>query len=328
MQAAVYDRYGPPDVLQLATLDDPVPAPDAVLIRIRAAAVAAEDCLFRRGRPLAARLATGPVRPRVPVLGSSLAGDIVAVGAAVRRFRPGQRVFAASDSGFGAHAGAVCLPADGALAPLPARLDYAEAVSLCAGGLTALPFLRDAGRIRRGQRVLVIGASGSVGTAAVQLAVHFGAEVTGVCSTAHLELVLALGAERAIDYTREDCTRTAKRYDIVFDTAGKSSFARCRGVLRRGGVYLATVLTPAILLQTLWTRIPGGRRARIMFTGLRPAADKARDLAFLGALADAGAYRPVIDRLYPLERIVEAHRYVEQGHKQGNVIVLPAHAGA
>lgn len=327
MKAIVYTQYGPPEVLQLREVDKPVPGSTEVLVRIQAANVASEDCTFRKGRPLIARMATGLVRPGTATPGSSLAGEIEAVGKDVSRFKTGDPVFAVSDETFGAYAEYICLPEDGVLALKPDNLTCEEAVSVCGGGLTALPFLRDAGKIRRGQKLLVNGASGSVGTAAVQLASHFGAQVTGVCSTGNVELVRSLGAGRVIDYTRMDFTNSSETYDIVFDTVGKSTFSSCKRLLKPGGCYLTTVLTAGILVQMLWTSMVGSKRARILFAGLRPVAAKADDLVLLKELAEAGAFRPVIDRAYTLEQTVEAHRYVDQGHKKGNVVLTMGHVG-
>lgn len=321
MRASVYERYGPPDVVRLSEVDTPVPGAGDVLIRVHATTVTSEDCTFRRGRPLVSRSATGWRRPRVQTLGSNLAGTVEAVGRGVERFSVGDRVVAASGATFGAHAEYACLPATGALAVVPPTMTFGDAVSVSSGGLTALPFLRDSGHLREGQRVLVNGASGAVGTAAVQLAKHFGADVTGVCSTTNVELVQELGADRVIDYTRADFTAGSEMYDVVFDTVGKSSFSRCRSVLKRPGIYLSTVLTAGIVLQMLRTARLSRKRAVIAFTGLRPDTDKAIDLAFLLALAEAGTMRPVIDRRYALDEIAEAHRYVDGGHKRGNVVI-------
>lgn len=326
MNSIVYTRYGPPEVLQLRQVDKPVPGDDEVLIKIHAVTVASEDCIFRKGRPFIARMATGLFRPKIAVLGSSLAGEVEDAGKDVKRFKVGDPVFAASDDSFGAYAEYICLPEDGALALKPANMTHAESVSVSAGGLTALSFLRDAGKIQRGQRVLINGASGSVGAAAVQLASSLGAEVTGVCSSANLELVKSLGANAVIDYTREDFTRSGKTYDLIFDAVGKASFSRCKDSLRENGLYLSTVLTAGILFQMLLTSLVGSRRAAITFAGLRPASEKAGDLVYLKGLAEAGTVKPVIDRSFRLEQIVEAHRYVDQGHKRGNVIVTPGNS--
>ncbi|MGW0777491.1 NAD(P)-dependent alcohol dehydrogenase [Streptomyces sp. NPDC002835] len=208
----------------------------------------------------------------------------------------------------------------------PSGLTHAEAVAVAEGALTALPFLRDTAGLRAGQSILVNGAAGSIGTAAVQLATHFGAEVTGVCSTANTELVRSLGAVKVIDRTAEDFARQESAYDVIFDAVGKSSFAHCRGALKPGGVYLTTEPSPAVLGQMLWTKL-GNKKARIAFTGLRPPHEKAKDLALIGELAGAGEIRPVIDRSYPLERAAEAHAYVGAGHKKGAVIMLPSENG-
>jgi NADPH:quinone reductase-like Zn-dependent oxidoreductase len=321
MQAIVYERYGAPDILQLTEVARPSPGDNEVLIGIRAASVTTADCAARAGRPLFARLAFGLFRPKQSILGTEFAGVIEACGRQVTRLSVGDEVYAATGADFGAHAEYICLAADGALAPKPATATFAEAAALCEGTLTALPFLRDLARLEAGQTVLINGASGSVGTTAVQLARHFGAEVTGVCGTRNLELVKSLGADQVIDYTSEDFTRAGRTYDVIFDAVGKSSFARCRRALKPRGIYLTTVPSPAIMLQMLWTAKSSGRKAAIAFAGLRPAHDKAQDLALLTELAEAGKLKPVIDRVYPLEQAAAAHSYVEQGHKTGHVVI-------
>ncbi len=321
MKAIVYTEYGPPEVLQLKEVEKPAPGENEVLIRIYATAVTATDPIDRKGEPLIARIATGLLRPKYSIPGSVLAGEVEAVGQEVTRFRPGDRVFGSTGVQLGAHAEYVCIPEDAALAHKPDNLTYEEAAGSCDGPLTALPFLRDHAKIQPGQKILIIGASGSVGTAAVQLAKHFGAEVTGVCSTANLELAKSLGADRVIDYTSEDFTRAGKTYDIIFDAVGKSSFSRCKDSLRPGGVYLTTVPSLAILFQMLITSKIGDKRAIFAATGLRPASQKAHDLKFIAELIKAGRLKPVIDKRYPMERISEAHRYVETGRKRGNVVI-------
>ena len=225
---------------------------------------------------------------------------------------------------WGAHAQYACMPEKGCLASKPANMTYEEAAAVPDGGLTALPFLRDVGKIRSGQRVLVYGASGAVGTAAVQLARTYGAKVTGVCSAANLELVRSLGADSVIDYTQEDFTQSGQTYSIIFDTVGKLSFSRCKNSLAQRGIYLATVPMPENVLHMLLTLV-GGRKVRFAATGLMPARRKKRDLIFLTELIEAGEIKAVIDRVYPLEQIVEAHRYVENGHKKGNVVITMEH---
>ena len=321
MKAVVYRSYGSPDVLKLEEIEKPTPRDNEVLIRIHATVATTAEIAGRKGDPFMVRFFTGLRGPRKTILGSEFAGEIEAVGKDVKRFREGDQVFAAPGTDFGSYAEYKCLPEEGALASKPANTTYEEAAAVCEGGLTALPFLRDAGKIQSGQHVLVNGASGSVGTSAVQLAKYFGAEVTGVCSTTNLEMVKSLGADEVIDYTKEDFTQTGRTYDIIFDAVGKSSFSRCKGSLTQRGVYLTTVPSLAIPLQMLWTSRIGGKKAKIAFTGLRPSNEKVKDLILLKELVEAGKITPIIDRSYPLEQIAEAHRYVEKGHKKGNVVI-------
>ncbi|MGW5875458.1 NAD(P)-dependent alcohol dehydrogenase [Nocardiopsis terrae] len=319
MRAVVHHTFGPPDVLSTAEVPVPVPEADELLIRVHAATVTAVDCAARQGEPLPARLAFGPIRPKYPVLGADCSGRIEAVGENVRGFAPGDEVVALSGS-FGTHAEYVCVSQDSPVAAKSADLTHGETVAVTEGAMTALPFLRDVARLESGQSILVNGASGSIGSAAVQLAAHTGAEVTAVCSGANLDLVRSLGADRAIDYTVEDFTGARGAYDVIFDAVGKSSFGRCRGALRTGGHYLTTVSSMAIMGQTVWTRL-GRKRAGIALTGLRPASDKARDLVLVRELAEAGALRAVTDREYSLDQAVEAHRHVGTGHKRGAVVL-------
>lgn len=320
MKAITYAAYGPPEMLRIAEVAKPTPRDTDVLVRVRAAAVTTTDVDLRGGNKLM-RLAFGLRKPKRPILGTEFAGEIEAVGKGVSRFMPGDRVFAATGAGFGAHAEYICLPEDGALARMPANATFEEAAAICEGGLTALPFLRDTGRIRPGQRVLINGASGAVGSSAVQLARHFGAHVTGVCGPTHVELVRSLGAVAVIDYTEEDFTRTGRTYDIIFDAVGKSSFARCKDSLTSNGVYMATVPTLKLLANVLRTSRFGSRKARMSATGMRPPAQKAKDLDVLRELAESGAFVPVIDSVYPMARVADAHRRVETGHKTGSVVM-------
>ncbi|MEL4318809.1 NAD(P)-dependent alcohol dehydrogenase [Leifsonia sp. YIM 134122] len=331
MKQARYSRYGGPDVVKVTDAATPVPGPGEVVIRVRAATVGAADAAARAGSPAFARLYFGLRHPRIPVLGSDVAGEVVAVGDADRaRFRVGDRVFGVTGSTMGGHASHLVLPTDAALALQPSGVTDAEAAALV--DATALAFLRDAGRLRSGQRLLVIGASGSVGAMAVQLGVHFGAHVTGVCSGANVELVRSLGADRVIDYTRDDWwaasvgNESVPGYDVIFDAVGASSYRRARPVLADDGIYLRTVPTLALLLQMAWTSLGsrlhlGRTRAAIAFTGLRPTTAQAGDLAITVELVESGALRAVIDSTYPLERIAEAHRRVDTHRKRGAVIV-------
>ncbi|MFC6082990.1 NAD(P)-dependent alcohol dehydrogenase [Sphaerisporangium aureirubrum] len=322
MKAVTYYSYGSPDVLRIEDVETPVPGDKDLLIRIGAAVVTATDVTFRAGDPFYSRLATGPTRPRARTLGAEVAGEVAAIGKDVTRFAVGDRVLAVTGPAFGGHAEYVRVPEDGAVAPAPSGLSHGEAAAVCDGVLTALPFLRDHARLHQGQDILVNGASGGVGLAAVRLAKHFGARVTGVCGAAKTELVRSAGADDVVDYTARDFTREGRTYDVVFDAAGKSSFARCKQVLNDGGVYLTTAPSASVLLRTLWKPRPGRKRAVVAFTGLRSAPDKAADLRFLTELAEAGHIRPVIDGFYPLARAAEAHRRVGNGHKQGSVVLV------
>ena len=321
MRAVVHDRYGPPDVLRLEQLDRPVPTEDEVLVRVRASTVNRSDTSSRAAHPFFSRLFTGLRRPRQKVCGSELAGEVETVGAAVTEFAVGDRVFGMRA---GAHAEYVCVRASRVLAHAPAGMTFEDAAAVCDGGIIALSCLRRAGHLE-GRRILIYGASGSIGTAAVQLAKHFGADVTAVCDTKHLELVSSLGADRAIDYTRADFTKNGELYDVIFDAVGKHSFRRCRGSLSRGGTYIETDLgflwhVPIVALLSRWV---GDKRVTLPL----PKYTK-ENVLFLKELIEAGRYRPVIDRSYSLEHVIEAHRYVETGQKTGNVVLTLNGGGA
>ena len=320
MKAVVYDRFGPPDVLHLRDLPTPRPDDDEVLIRIRATTVTAAEADMRRGRPLWGRVIIGFVRPRrrMRVLGTELAGVIESVGNDVTRFRPGDEVFGFAGFRIGANAEYMRLGEAASLCIKPGNTSFEEAAAAVDGASTALFFLKDKARIRSGDRVLIVGASGSVGSYGVQLAAHFGAEVTGVCSTRNVDFVKSLGAKRVIDYTRDDFTQANELYDIVFDTAGKSSFAACRGTLASGGRYVATTGLANYVLA-FCTRLGPGKR---VVTGM--SVDKSEALPYLRSLIEDGRLRIVIDRCYSMEDIVEAHRYVDSGHKRGNVAIKVA----
>ena len=320
MKAIVCTKYGPPEVLQLQEVEKPVPNDNEVLIRVHAATATAAGLIGRKGEPFFVRFFMGLTKPKKNILGQELAGEIEAVGKDVKLFNEGDQVFGMTGIALGAHAEFKCMPEDGALVIKPTNMTYEESVAVVEGGLTALNFLRNKGNIQSGQKVLIYGASGSVGTASIQVAKYFGAEVTGVCSTANLKLVKSLGADMVIDYTKEDFTQNGQSYDIIFDTVGKRSFSRCKGSLKQKGVYLDAAGV-ATIFPMLWTSMFGSKKAILTATYVRPAREITNDLIFLKELIEAGKIKPVIDRRYPLEQIAEAHRYVEKGHKKGNVVI-------
>jgi NADPH:quinone reductase-like Zn-dependent oxidoreductase len=320
MKAVVYTEYGSPEVLQLKEVEKPLPEDKEVLVKIHATTVTVGDCRARSFTVppafwLPARISLGFRKPKKAILGLELAGEIESVGKDVKRFKKGDQVFAATLIGFGAYAQYICLSEDAAIAIKPSNTTYEEAAALPIGARTALHYLRKA-NIQNGQKVLVYGASGSVGSYAVQLAKYFGAEVTGVCSTANVELVKALGADTVIDYTKEDFSKAGEMYDVIFEAVDKSSFSACMQALKKDGIYL-NVTTPLPSLQMLWTKM--GSSKKIML-GENPP-ESAKDLTFLKQLVEAGKLKPVIDRRYSMEQIVEAHKYVDRGHKRGNVVI-------
>ena len=325
MKAVIYNKYGSTDVLELQDIPRPVPRDNEVLIKIIATTVTPVDTTFRSGNPMFARLFTGIFKPKNAILGTELSGVIETIGKDVTRFEVGNRVFAAAPNGFGAHAQYISVHEDAAIAKIPDALSFEDAAVITNGGLTALPFLRDTAQLQAGQKILVIGASGSIGTYAVQLAVNMGAVVTGVCSTANMEMVRNLGAEHVYDYTQTDYTKTGETYDVIFDTVGKSSFGSNYRSLTNGGVFITTVPDPATLLSPLFRMFTGGKRAKMSATGLRKDADKIIDMDILKTMIARGELTTVIDRCYPLEQIAAAHKYVEKGHKRGNLIVSVDH---
>jgi NADPH:quinone reductase-like Zn-dependent oxidoreductase len=321
VKAASYSRYGGPEVVELVELPDPVPGPHDVVVRMRATSVGASDGAARSGRPAFARLYFGLRRPKYPVLGWQFVGVVDRIGDAVTRFAVGERVFGTVASSAGSHAELIRVPEDGCVLHAPAQLADDELVAIIDGALTALPFYRDGARLQSGQRVLINGATGVVGVAAVQLAKHFGAHVTAVCRTESLELARSIGADEVVDFTSEDFTRNGQRYDVVFDVAAASTFSRSRRSLTPTGVYLTTVPSLGIFANQLLTSRSRGRRAKILFTGLRSASAMAADLSIVGELAAAGRIRPVIDSRHTLDRIVDAHRRLADHGKRGIVVV-------
>jgi NADPH:quinone reductase-like Zn-dependent oxidoreductase len=315
MRAVVHDKYGPAEVLRLEEVERPVPKDDEVLVKIYATTVNRTDTALRAAEPFASRFITGLRRPKRRILGTELAGEVAETGEAVTEFEVGDQVFGVNPWRFGTHAEFVCMRESAALAHKPVGTSFEEAAAVCDGAILALGCLRPADP-RKGQRILVYGASGSIGTAAVQLARYFDADVTAVCNTKNIETVRSLGADQVIDYTQEDFTKNGQTYDVIFDAVGKHSFRRCQGSLRPGGFYLATDGWQNLVLA-LWTSRIGDKR--VVFP-IPPRYTK-KDVLFLKQLMEAGQYRAVIDRCYPLEQVVEATRYVETEQKTGNVVL-------
>jgi NADPH:quinone reductase-like Zn-dependent oxidoreductase len=315
MRAVVHDRYGPPDVLRLEEVERPVPKEDEVLVRVYATTVTRTDCGLRAARPFFIRGFTGVLRPKESILGMEFAGEVEAVGGAVREFAVNDQVFGLK--GTGANAEWVSVRESACLAHKPKEVNFEEAAAVCDGGCSALSCLAQAG-LREGQKIVVYGASGSIGTAAVQVAKRIGAEVTAVCHTENVELVRSLGADYVVDYMHDDFTRKGETYDIIFDAVGKHSFGRCRHALKPEGLYMTTDLgfmwhAPILALVTRWI---GDKRVKL---GI--ARYKKEDVLLLKALIEQGRYRPVIDRRYQLEQVVDATKYVESGQKTGNVVL-------
>ncbi len=326
MKAIVCTKYGPPDVLELKEVVKPVPRDNEVLIKIFATTANAADSRIRSATfpPLVwlpVRMMLGFRGPRNKILGVELAGEIESVGKDVTLFKVGDQVFASSGFGFGAYAEYKCLSEKGVLATKPSNMTYEEAAAVPHGALAALFYLRDKGNIQSGQKVIIYGASGGIGTFAVQIAKSFGAEVTGICSTTNLELVKSLGADKVFDYTKEDFNKAGESYDIIFDTIGKSPFSGCVRSLNKKGLYLRAVhMEPSTMLQGLWTSLTSSKK---VIGGV--AIYRTEDLNFLKELIEAGKIKSVIDRRYPLEQMADAHRYVDRGHKKGNVVITLEH---
>ncbi len=320
MKAAAASKYGPPEVIKIVELPKPVPKDNEVLVRIYAAVVGATDPVFLKGEPFISRIFTGLAKPK-NISGDVFAGEIEDTGKNVNLFKKGDKVYGATDASMGAHAEYKCMPENGAIGLKPANMSYEEAAPVCDGGLISYHFLKAKGDIQAGQKVLINGASGSLGTYGIQLAKYFGAEVTAVCSTANMEMVKSIGADYAIDYTAEDFTKSGKQYDIIYDAVAKSSFSRCKNSLTENGIYLITTPSPSVFISMLRRSKNKGKRAIFSAGGLKPAGEKAKDLIALKEIIEAGKIKSVIDRTYPLEEIAGAFRYVEKGHKKGNVVI-------
>jgi len=333
MKAIVYTEFGPPDVLQLKEVNKPAPKDDEVLIRVHATPVSYGDLTARNFKNISSRefhmplplllptrMYFGFTKPKINILGSEFAGEIESAGKDVTLFNKGDEVIGYLGQRMGAYAEYVCMPADGSLALKPANMSYAEAAVVPYGAIMATSLLRK-GNLQRGHKVLINGASGGIGSAAVQLARYYGAEVTGVCGTPRLEYVKSLGADQVIDYTVEDFTQNGETYDLIFDILGKSSFSWCKNSLKQNGIYLLASFKMKPLFQMLWTKIAGSKKVICAMT-----SEKSEDLVFIKALIEAGKFKSIIDKCYPLEQAAEAHRYVESGLKKGNVIITMEHS--
>ncbi len=315
MKAAVYTQYGAPEVLRINEVTKPVPKDNEILLRIKATAVNSGDVRLRKADPFAVRFIFGLIRPKIKILGTVFSGVVESVGKDVKLFKSGDEVFGHTDMSFGSYAEYICLSENASIALKPANISHEEAASIPFGGVTALHFLKKA-MIKPGQKVLVVGASGAVGSAAIQLAKSFGADVTGVCSTANVDLVKSIGADKVIDYTKEDFTQNGETYDVIYDTVKAISVSGSIKSLSTNGIMILGAAGLSGMLQGLWISMTSSKK---VMTGV--ISHKAADIIFLKELIEAGEFKPVIDRAYPLEQIAEAHRYVDKGHKKGNVAI-------
>ena len=316
MKAVVYTKYGPPEVLQIKEIEKPVPKENEILVKVHTTVVTSGDVRLRKADPIMVRTFNGFLKPKKQILGINFSGTVEETGKDIKEFKVGDEVFGSTMFNFGAYAEYVCVSKKDIVTTKPSNLSFEESVAIPFGGLTALHFLRQ-GNIREGDKVLIYGASGSVGTAAVQLAKYFGAEVTGLCSSNNVELVKSLGADKVIDYSKEDFTKSGEFYDIIFDTVGKSPFRGCIKSLKENGYYLRAVhISPSSLIKGLWTKLTTKKK---VVGGI--SIERKEDLIFLKELIQSGKFKPVIDKTYSLEQIADAHRYVETGHKKGNVVI-------
>jgi len=322
MKAIKYIRYGAPSVLKLEDSEKPQPKDNEVLVKIKAASVTRADTMMRQGSPYLGRLMLGLTRPKYSGMGTGFAGEIEAIGSAVTKFNVGDAVFGESIFGSGTNAEYVCVPEDGTLLKKPDSLSFEQACTLSDGPVTSLNFLRDVGELKADQHLLIIGASGSLGTAAVQLAKQMGATVSAVCSTANVELVKSLGADTVIDYRLESFLENGHQYDLIFDTVGKHSFCSSKSSLKKGGVYLSPVFGIGHLIQMMMTSIIGNKKAKFSATGLRPAEEIHEMIVELKSLYETKKVQSVIDRCYPLAEAANAHAYIDKGHKKGNVVLV------
>jgi len=324
MKAVICPKYGPPEVLEIREIEKPVPKDNEILIKVVSTTVTSGDCRMRafnvpKGFRLPAKMMMGFTKPRKPIFGVELAGVITEVGSKVTKFKVGDEVFAAAGFGPGAHAEYRCFKESGPVVTKPENIPFEQAGAIPFGGLSALFFLKKA-KIKEGHKILIYGASGAVGTASVQLAKHFRAEVTGICGSSNVEMVKSLGADKVIDYSKDDFTQNGETYDIIFDAVGKTTFGQCKNSLVKKGVYLTVEMTGRVIRQMIWTSMFGSKKVR---SGV--GTEEVEDMEFLKGLLESGELKAVIDRRFTLDEIVEAHRYVDTGHKKGNVAITVQH---
>lgn len=321
MKTIITTKYGSPEVLKLIDTAKPIPKEDEILIKIEASSVTAADSMMRKGKPYYGRLFIGLTKPKNPVPGTGFAGIIEDIGKEVKNFKLGEEVFGEIVLGPGTNCEYVCVPENGVVLRKPSNISFEEAAPVCDGALTSMSFLKDIGHLKPGQKILINGASGSLGSAAVQLAKAIGAEVTGVCSTSNMAMVKELGADHVIDYTKIDFTKKTERYDIIYDTVGMLSFSKCKKALTSEGLYMSPVLGMTLLIHMILTGISGRKKAKFSATGLRPVSELNILFKELKELLKKGALKTKIDRSYPLEDVSKAHEYVDSGHKKGNVVL-------
>lgn len=315
MKAAIYNQYGPPEVLHITQVEKPIPNKSEILLKIIATAVNSGDCRLRKADPFAVRFIFGLFRPKIKILGSVFSGQVESVGEDVKHFKVGDFVFGHTDMSFGTYAEYKCLPENASIALKPAAISHSEAAAIPFGGVTALHFIKKA-EIKPEQKVLIVGASGAVGSAAVQLAKAYGANVTGVCSTANMALVTSLGADKVIDYTKEDFTQNGETYDVIFDAVKAIAVSQSLKSLSKNGLMILSAAGMSEMLQGVWASITSSKK---VLTGI--ISHTAADIIYLKERIEAGKFKPVIDKTYSLEQIAEAHEYVEKGHKKGNVVI-------
>ena len=321
MKTSYCTKYGGPEVYQILEIDTPKPKENEVLVKVYSAVVSPTDGNFRSGKPLMARLFSGFLKPRVKIHGEMFAGKVTEVGSNVTDFKVNDMVYGTNGMKFGAYAEYLCVDIKNTIKKIPTNIDYKDALTLLDGGITALPFLKEAGKIKAGDNVLINGASGAVGSMAVMIAKHFKANVTGVCSTNNVEIVKSLGADNVIDYKLEDYSKDLNKYDIIFDAVGKSSYGKAKKALKGTGLYLTTVPTPGVMIQALFKKKSKKKRASFMAAGLRKPNIKLQDMEYLEQLVISGELKPLHGKVYSLEDLGIAQVYVETGHKVGNVSI-------